>query len=70
MSPFLPLFSPGVLEEIPQVQRFAKFPKKDESTPMGKCVYIEGKSEFPEATRHLPQSYHFGRFVEIPTYTL
>lgn len=59
----------GVLEEIPEVQRFAKFPEKDKSAPMGKCVGIKGKSEFSEATGHLPQSYHFGRFVETASYT-
>jgi len=58
----------GVLEEIPQVQRFAKLSEKDESAPMGKGVGIEGKSEFSEATGHLPQSYHTGRFVEIALY--
>ena len=49
-----------LLKKAPQVQRFAKLSKKNESTPPSESVRIEGKYKFLRASAHATNSYRYG----------
>ena len=56
------------LKEMPEIQAFAKLPKKNQAPKPGHGLGVEGKNEFLGPSAHASKFYHKGRTLRSPDY--